>query len=176
VDFFSFTGVAGEQVYFDVDNSPRTLDTFLSLFSGNGTLLALADDSERDPGSASVRMPFWGCSPCRQRHVLSGRLRGGQLPPGRLVSSAGCYALASDPSRWSWWWRGGLRDERSDCWRGPVCRRRLWHRGLHRPVQQTASAIPEPSTLALMSLGMAGLAVSPLRRRNKARPSPDPNG
>jgi hypothetical protein len=36
---------------------------------------------------------------------------------------------------------------------------------------RTVTAIPEPSTLALMGVGMAGLAVSPLRRRNKARPS-----
>ena len=59
VDFFSFFS-AGGQVYFDVDNSPATFDAIIALFDSTGTLLAYADDSPVDSGSASAIDPFLG--------------------------------------------------------------------------------------------------------------------
>jgi len=52
VDWFSFTGAAGQSAFFDVDNDPYTVDTILSLFDAAGTLLAFHDDSfPEDPGT-----------------------------------------------------------------------------------------------------------------------------
>lgn len=51
VDFFSFQANAG-RTYFDIDNSPVSFDTILSLFDSAGTLLAFGDDSfPEDPGT-----------------------------------------------------------------------------------------------------------------------------
>ncbi len=63
VDFFWFTGQAGEAFYFDVDNAglaDRALDPFLALFDANGTLIGIAEDSVPDPGSAGFSDPFLG--------------------------------------------------------------------------------------------------------------------
>ena len=169
VDFFSFAGVAGEQVYFDVDNSPRTLDTFLSLFSGNGTLLALADDSERDPGSASGSDAFLGVFtlPTNDTYYLAvsevanfprvalfpppGATFSPLTRPDGLGGGEGGYAMSGATPGEDRFAGGGFGT------------------GAYTvQFSRTASVIPEPSSMALMSLGMAGMAAS-LRRRRKAR-------
>jgi len=45
VDFFSFSTALGGSVYFDIDNAVFTFDPILSLFDGDGTLIAFDDDS-----------------------------------------------------------------------------------------------------------------------------------
>lgn len=44
VDFFSFPA-SGGKAYFDIDNTPFTFDTIVSLFDSTGTLLGSDDDS-----------------------------------------------------------------------------------------------------------------------------------
>lgn len=70
VDFFSFSGMGGQQFYFDVDTTNRQgslPDSFLSLFDDTGTLIARGDeifneteDSTFDPGSTSGNDAFLG--------------------------------------------------------------------------------------------------------------------
>lgn len=44
-DIYSFTGTAGTEVWFDVDNTELTLDTVIEILNANGELLARSDDS-----------------------------------------------------------------------------------------------------------------------------------
>ena len=63
VDYFSFTGVAGQQFYFDIDNTriiTSSQDSFLSLFNDQGALLASDDDGGSDQGSTSGLDAFIG--------------------------------------------------------------------------------------------------------------------
>jgi hypothetical protein len=53
VDFYSFSSMGGGPFYFDIDDTPFTIDTVLGLFNSAGTLIAFDDDSfPEDPGSA----------------------------------------------------------------------------------------------------------------------------
>jgi len=59
VDFYRFTGNAGEALFIDIDNGWD--DPVLSLFASDGTLLAFNDDLlDLDPGSTSLFDPFIG--------------------------------------------------------------------------------------------------------------------
>ncbi|MFN6128852.1 MAG: tandem-95 repeat protein [Planctomycetota bacterium] len=44
-DVYSFTGIAGTEVWFDIDGTTLTLDTVLEILNSNGDLLARSDDS-----------------------------------------------------------------------------------------------------------------------------------
>jgi hypothetical protein len=44
-DVFSFTGTAGTEVWFDIDNTDWTLDSIIEILNANGDLLARSDDS-----------------------------------------------------------------------------------------------------------------------------------
>lgn len=69
-DFYSFSGLAGQDVYIDLDDTELLFDTYLGLFSSTGKLLAISDDTvaPTDPGSpprdstagASSRASFIG--------------------------------------------------------------------------------------------------------------------
>lgn len=165
VDFFSFAGLAGELVYFDVDDSPRTIDTILSLFSGNGTLLAFDDDFDfADPGSASVSDSFLGTItlPATGTYFLAvsafanfpaqrfapglitltapNGLNGGSLTPNAL---AGVDTFAGGSSE-----TGAYRVEFSRSGASP-------------------GVIPEPSTGLLAAIGLLPLAAAVLRARRR---------
>ena len=45
VDVYSFTGVAGSEVWIDIDRSTMSLDTVVELITSSGTILALSDNS-----------------------------------------------------------------------------------------------------------------------------------
>lgn len=85
VDFFSFSGMGGQQFYFDVDNGGVTnalTDSFLSLFDDTGTLIATGDDTSTGDGTGSG----------------SG---GGTLDPGSAQGAdafLGVYTLGGDPN------------------------------------------------------------------------------
>lgn len=55
IDFYSFNAVAGQAIQLDIDNAAyaNSADFKLSLFSGNGALIAENDDSPLDPGSST---------------------------------------------------------------------------------------------------------------------------
>jgi hypothetical protein len=60
-DFFSFSGTVGQQYYFDIDGT-NGVEGVLSLFDSSGVLVALGDEmtSPIDPGSITQRDPFLG--------------------------------------------------------------------------------------------------------------------
>ncbi len=53
-DLYSFTGVAGTEVWFDVDSTEFTLDTVLEILNANGELLARSDDSTAEQVDPSL--------------------------------------------------------------------------------------------------------------------------
>lgn len=61
VAWYAFTGRAGQRFFADHDDASQgdTLtDSVLSLFDANGTLLAVGDDSDLDPGSNDIGGAF----------------------------------------------------------------------------------------------------------------------
>lgn len=59
VDFFSFTGVAGQQMSFDIDGTPEGSLLGLALFDPLGLFFAVSLGSDPDPGSVEFD-PFIG--------------------------------------------------------------------------------------------------------------------
>ncbi len=60
LDFFSFSGNAGDVVTIDLDNGiggEQSVDTVMALFDEQGNILRLNDDSATDPGSTSTSDP-----------------------------------------------------------------------------------------------------------------------
>ncbi len=53
VDVYSFTGVAGSEVWIDIDNTSFTLDTIVELLDANGNLLARSDNSTTETAGTS---------------------------------------------------------------------------------------------------------------------------
>lgn len=46
VDYYSFTGVAGTEIWFDIDRTRYSLDTVVELLDADGRVLALSDNSQ----------------------------------------------------------------------------------------------------------------------------------
>ncbi len=54
VDVYSFTGIAGSEVWIDIDRTSYSLDTVVELISSTGTILALSDNSLDESTNSSL--------------------------------------------------------------------------------------------------------------------------
>jgi hypothetical protein len=165
VDYFSFTGSAGEKFYFDADNDnailcpPCNFDGAMILFSSTGAILAAGDDSSpSDFGNGGAGDPFIGVFtlPTTDTYFLaigSGPLSA-NISPGTTFSPltrpdgvAGGFAAT------------GSADDRL---MGPG----LSSGGYLVLISRSgpAGSVPEPGTFALLSVAVAAWVASRRQR------------
>jgi hypothetical protein len=140
-DFFRFTTFQSGIIVADIDNTPTptNFDMVLHLFDSKGKLLA-TNDNEVATGP--------GNGPGLIGGLLDSRIETGILPPGDYV-----VAVAKSPSFGSE--GGGVTD--------PI------PAGGSYTLNISAQAVPEPSTLALLGVGVGGLlGCCAWRRRKRA--------
>ncbi|MDZ4850413.1 MAG: tandem-95 repeat protein [Pirellulaceae bacterium] len=65
IDVYSFTGVAGTEVWIDIDHTSYTLDTVVELLDANGTLLARSDNSTFETAGTSTILTTSGIQASR---------------------------------------------------------------------------------------------------------------
>lgn len=71
VDYYSFTAVAGTEIWFDIDRTRYGLDTVLELLDANGVLIAQSDNSQAETADADLlyhtgAVPAGGVNPLQK--------------------------------------------------------------------------------------------------------------
>lgn len=161
VDFYSFSTLGGGAL-FDID-APTGFDSILSLFDSTGTLIADNDDAGSEPGTGSGFDSYIGTialapgvyyiavsqfANFATAHSLGGFFSltrpdsgfGGSLTPGRPVGLSTFGASGADGSATY---------------------------TLHISLESPGVAVPEPTSLALLSIGGIGMLIGAVRRRRK---------
>jgi hypothetical protein len=141
LDFFRFTLPQQGVIVLDIDDTPvpTTFDTVLHLFNGSGVLLATNDNAvATGPGDGSGLIGG----------LLNSRIETGILPAGDYI-----VAVAQSPSFGSD--GGGVTD--------PIPAFSSYTLN----ISVSPIAVPEPSTMALLGIGTAGLIGYRNRRGRK---------
>jgi hypothetical protein len=162
VDWYSFTGVAGATIFLDLDCGSTcgvSFDPTLALFDGTGTLVAYSDDNDLDVGTLNTQDPFVGVFILPSSGTYYAAVSNYDRLPDAIASCTSSSYLTRPDGFF-----GGIATDGctpgDDSFSGG-----FWPQGDYILHVSNSLPVPEPSALALVALGLAGLGVRLRTRR-----------